>query len=124
MNKLSEYEVRFPEKLKPLLKEDFPQHSDLFTSTLCSSIFSEGLRFACSKTNTNNEYKALLRLSSLLLKEKKKNGNRPLNDEVLSAIASQMPTVLQETLKEKSALTTFDRAMEFANKQALADMRV
>ena len=35
-----------------------------------------------------------------------------------------MPTVLQETLKEKGALTTFDRVMEFANKQALADMHV
>ena len=100
MNRLSEYEVRFPENLKTLLKEDFPQHSDLFTSTLCSSIFSEGLRFACSKTNTDNEYKALLRLSSLLLKEKKENGDRPLNDEVLSYCFANADSVARDTKRK------------------------
>ena len=118
--KLAQIASVYPEKLKPLLKEEFPEYSDMFTTLFCSLFWTELLVFAKQKTKQNDDLKALQKLNNMFENSNKKE---ILEDEFLEAMRRHYHPEFYKMLREDAhQREKLDRATDLAGAQTLSEL--
>ncbi len=113
--------IIYPAKLKPLLKEGFPDYEDLFTTSFCSLFWKESLALAKEKTNKNVENDDLLVAFGKIYTRDRKNLDEVYFQKVKKHFPPQFAAEIENNQTERDK---FNRVIELANSQTIEELNL
>lgn len=110
----------YPEKLKPLLKEEFPEFEKLFTTSFCSTFWEVIVSYAKEKTKEKDVAKALVKFDKLYEKPKNKElFDKETNELMKKHYSPEFYSLLDGNEHEQAKL---DRVVELAMTKTIAEL--
>ena len=117
-NMMTKIAAAHPEKMKPLLVEEFPEHKDIFTTSFCSVFWTTTLAFALEKTKKRDDAEAIAAFAEMYERDK-----RNLEEEYFQFVKVHLPQpFLRDLENNQSQRDRLYRAMNRASTQAGADL--